>query len=96
MVFDVAYLTHYTKDNTHLRESNEKQRSIVPALADSLAVKKNDLFMNKHNKQEFLLMHGNQAYDPWISVYNANIDADFITVTNTLALAKDYPVIVKI
>ena len=41
-------------------------------------------------------MLGNQAYDPWISVYNANIDADFITVTNTLGLAKDYPVIVKI
>ena len=42
------------------------------------------------------MMLGNQAYDPWSSVYNANRHTDFITVTNALALAKDYPVTVKI
>ena len=97
VVFDGGYLTHSTKENIHLRESNEKQRrSIVPALANSLAVKKNELFMNKHNKQEFPLMLRSQVYDLWISVYNANRDADFIAVTNALAQAKDYPVTVKI
>ena len=64
VVFDGGYLTHSTKENIHLRESNEKQRrSIVPALANSLAVKKNELFMNKHNKQEFPLMLRSQVYD---------------------------------
>ena len=41
-------------------------------------------------------MLGNQIYDPGISVFNENGDADFITVTNTLELPKDYPVTVKI
>ena len=34
--------------------------------------------MNKHNKQEFLLMLENQIFDPGISAYNANTDADLL------------------
>ena len=52
--------------------------------------------MNNRNKQEFLLMLGNQISDPGISVYHENLDADSITVHNALALAKDYPVTVRI
>ena len=48
VVFDGGYLIHFTKDNTHLRENNEKHdRSIAPALADSLALK-----MNKKDPHE--------------------------------------------
>ena len=95
VVFYGGNLSHSTKDNTHLRGSNGKQgRNILPTPADTLVVKKNEFLINKHKKQEFLLMLGNQISDTGISVYNANTDADFITVTNALALAKDYPVTV--
>ena len=56
----------------------KKGRNIIPALVDSLALKKNEFLMNKHNKQEFLLMLENQIFDPGISVYNANTDADLL------------------
>ena len=40
-------------------------------------------------------MLGNQMSGPEISIYHDNLDADFITVDNALALAKDYPVTVR-
>ena len=97
VAFDGGYLTHSTKSNTRLRGNNEEQgRSIVPALADSLAVKKNELLANKHSQQKFLLMFRNQIYDPGIRVFNPNRGVGFITVTNALARGKDYSVTVKI
>ena len=41
-------------------------------------------------------MNKRRKSDPGISVYHANVDADFITAANALALAKNYPVTVKI
>ena len=80
VVFDRIYLNHCIKDATHHRRSNVKQgRSIIQALTNSLVVEKRKFPMSKHDKQEFLLMLGNQKSDPGVSVYYANADVDFIT-----------------
>ena len=95
IAFNRGYLNYSTKDITQLKRGNSKQGRSVPALANYLAVKKNEFLMNNHNKQEFLIMLRNQISDPGIRVYHANTDADSSTVANALTLTKDYSVTVR-
>ena len=95
VVFDGGYDAASTKDTTHVRRAKGRNcKEVRIQLNNPLSISKNSFLLNKSNKQNFLLLLGNQLTKNGIVVDHASGDSDLLIVQTALLVAKDYPTVI--
>ena len=94
IVFDGGYDVASAKDTSHVKRAKGRiGKTVRLHLNNHLSMSKSNFLLSKGNKQNFLLMLGDELTKTSILVNHASGNADLLIVQTALKTAKDYPTV---
>ena len=94
VVFDGGYDVASTKDTAHLRRAKGRiGKTVRLYLKNQFSMSKSNFLLSKANKQNFLLMLGDELTKTGITENHDSGDDDLLIAQTALKAAKDYPTV---
>ena len=94
VVFDGGYDAASTKDTAHLRRAKGRiGKTVRLYLKNQFSMSKSNFLLSKANKQNFLLMLGDELTKTGITENHDSGDDDLLIAQTALKAAKDYPTV---